>query len=254
MSTTPEKLSTRAPDASSIVTNIPSTQPITVQVRGPSEQPATIPATSHPLEVIVSTTSATQPSSAEATIDIRPSAAMPIALRTMGGLGAGDGKGISRLLLMSRRFSITVILFLGFFYFYMTRDSDALAPIGLISFAGVAQFLPAILAALFWREASVKGATAAVAIGFVVWAWSMFLPSFGTSSVAVATLMAEGPWGISWLRPEALFGLDELDPLVHSVFWSLFLNTGTLIVVSLLLGLVGVFALPVAIQWRFFVP
>jgi Na+/proline symporter/nitrogen-specific signal transduction histidine kinase len=158
---------------------------------------------------------------------------MPIALRTARGLGESDGKGISRLLLMSRRFSIVVILFLGFFYFYMTRDSDALAPIGLISFAGVAQFLPAILAALFWREASVKGATAAVAVGFVIWAWSMFLPSFGTSSAAVAALMAEGPWGVSWLRPEALFGLDGLDPLVHSVFWSLFLNTGTLIVVSL---------------------
>jgi signal transduction histidine kinase len=61
----------------------------------------------------------------------------------------------------------------------------------------------------------------------------MFLPSFETSSPAVAALMAEGPWGISWLRPEALFGLDQFDPLVHSVFWSLFLNTAVLIVVSL---------------------
>ena len=160
---------------------------------------------------------------------------MPIALRTMSGLSEGDsdGKGVSRLLLNSRRFSIGIILSLGFFYFYFTRDSDALAPIGLISFAGVAQFLPAILAALFWKEASVKGATAAVAVGFVVWAWSMFLPSFETSSPAVAALMAEGPWGISWLRPEALFGLDDLDPLVHSVFWSLFLNAAVLVVVSL---------------------
>jgi Na+/proline symporter/nitrogen-specific signal transduction histidine kinase len=159
---------------------------------------------------------------------------MPIALRTASELDGSDGRGISRLLLNSRRLSIGIILFLGFFYFYLTRDSDALAPIGLISFAGVAQFLPAIIAALFWREASVKGATAAVAIGFIVWAWSMFLPSFQSSSPAVAALMAEGPWGITWLRPEALFGLAGLDPLVHSVFWSLFLNTAVLIVVSLL--------------------
>ena len=47
--------------------------------------------------------------------------------------------------------------------------------------------------------------------------------------------MADGPVGASrWLRPEALFGLDGLDPLVHSVFWSLFLNTATLVSVSLL--------------------
>jgi signal transduction histidine kinase len=50
----------------------------------------------------------------------------------------------------------------------------------------------------------------------------------------VAALMTDGPWGIGWLRPEALFGIEGVDPLVHAVFWSLFLNTGTLVVVSLL--------------------
>jgi signal transduction histidine kinase len=160
---------------------------------------------------------------------------MPVALRwSRGGLGEGDDQGVSRLLLNSRRLSIGIILSLGFFYFYFTRDSDALAPIGLISFAGVAQFLPAIIAALFWKDASVKGATAAIAVGFVVWAWSMFLPSFESSSPAVAAIMAAGPWGIDWLRPEGLFGLDHLDPLVHSVFWSLFLNSAVLVVVSLM--------------------
>jgi signal transduction histidine kinase len=158
---------------------------------------------------------------------------MPIVLRFTQGEGLGDGQGVSRLLLASRRFSIGLILSLGFLYFYLTRHSDALAPIGLISFAGVAQFLPAIIAALFWKEASLKAATSAIAVGFVVWAWSSFLPSFESSSPLVAALMAEGPWGIPWLRPEALFGLGSMDPLVHAVFWSLFLNTTTLVVVSL---------------------
>ncbi|MGN6488879.1 MAG: ATP-binding protein, partial [Devosia sp.] len=158
---------------------------------------------------------------------------MPIVLRFTQGQGVGDGRGVSRLLLNSRRFSIGVILSLGFFYFYLTRGSDALAPIGLISFCGVAQFLPAIVAALFWKDASLKAATAAVAVGFVVWAWSSFMPSFQSASPMVAQLMAEGPWGIGWLRPEALFGLDGLDPLANAVFWSLFLNTATLVVGSL---------------------
>ncbi|KKB13116.1 sodium:solute symporter [Devosia geojensis] len=159
---------------------------------------------------------------------------MPMVLRLAADARSGNGRGVSRLLLNSRRFSIVLILGLGFTYFFMTRDSDALAPIGLISFAGVAQFLPAILAALFWREASIKAATAAVAVGFVVWAWSSFMPSFQSSSATVAAIMAEGPWSISWLRPEALFGLEGLDPLVHAVFWSLFLNCATLAIVSLL--------------------
>lgn len=159
---------------------------------------------------------------------------MPLVLRFTQGQGTSVGGGVSALLLNSRRFSIGLILSLGFFYFYLTRDSDALAPIGLISFCGVAQFLPAIIAALFWREASMKAATAAVAVGFLIWAWSSFMPSFESSSPMVAQIMASGPFGITWLRPEALFGIEGVDPLVNAVFWSLFLNTSTLIVVSML--------------------
>jgi len=159
---------------------------------------------------------------------------MPIMLRLTHGRGLEGGRGVSNLLLNSRRFSIALIMLLGFAYFYFARRSDALAPIGLISFAGVAQFLPTILAALFWREATVRAAIAAVAVGFMLWAWTSFLPSFESSSPLVAQIMAEGPWGIGWLRPEGLLGLAGLDPLVHSVFWSLFLNSVTLVGVSLL--------------------
>ena len=141
---------------------------------------------------------------------------------------------IARLLLRARRVSIAVMLLLGFLYFWFTKDSDALAPIGLISFAGVAQFLPALLAALYWRNATLPAALAGTLVGFCVWAWTLFLPSFKSTSSAVATLMLEGPWGITALRPEALFGMDGYDPLVHSVFWSLLLNASTLAIVSML--------------------
>ena len=159
---------------------------------------------------------------------------VPIMLRVTSGAGIGDGQGVRGLILNARRLSIVLILFLGFGYFYLTRTSDALAPIGLISFTGVAQFLPAILAALFWRDASARAAIAAVSVGFIVWLWSSFMPSFATSSSLVAAIMTDGPWGIHWLRPQGLFGLDGLDPLAHAVFWSLFLNTSVLIIGSLL--------------------
>jgi len=143
-------------------------------------------------------------------------------------------RDIARLLLRARRMSIAGMLLLGFLYFWFTKDSDALAPIGLISFAGVAQLLPALLAALFWRGATVHAAFAATLVGFCVWAWTMFLPSFETTSPTVAVLMEEGPWGIAALRPESLFGMTGFDPLVHSVFWSLLLNASTLMIVSML--------------------
>ena len=52
--------------------------------------------------------------------------------------------------------------------------------------------------------------------------YTLFLPSLG--NVYSATFLAEGPWGIWWLRPQALFGVTELDPLVHALFWSMSLN------------------------------
>lgn len=158
---------------------------------------------------------------------------MPIALRTTRSLGSGDIGGVTRLLLTSRRLSIAVVVFLGFLYFWLSGNSDALAAIGLISFAGVAQFLPSMVAALYWREATMRGAFWATLVGFAVWAWTMFLPSFGGTSALIAQLLQSGPLGISLLRPQALFGYEGMDPLVHSVFWSLFLNTTTLVLVSL---------------------
>ncbi|SFJ35588.1 ATP-binding protein [Aerobium aerolatum] len=142
-------------------------------------------------------------------------------------------RGIARLMLRARRVSIAVMLLLGFLYFWFAKDSDALAPIGLISFAGVAQFLPALLAALYWRHATVQGAFYGTLLGFFVWAWTLFMPSFETTSPAIAVLMEHGPWGITSLRPEAMFGLTDIDPLVHSVFWSLLVNVSVLVVVSM---------------------
>lgn len=158
---------------------------------------------------------------------------MPLVLARSGGLGA-DGRGVTRLLLTSRRASIGLVMFLGFAYFYLTGNSDALATIGLISFAGVAQFLPAMLAALYWRDATKSGALWATAIGALVWMWTMFLPSFESSSALVADIVANGPFGLALFKPKALFGLTGIDPMVHSVFWSLFLNATVLIAVSLL--------------------
>lgn len=155
---------------------------------------------------------------------------VPIALRRADAL---SGQSMTHLLLNSRRASIIFILFFGFLYFWLSGNSDALAAIGLISFAGVAQFLPAMIAALYWREATVKGAIAGTLIGFLIWAWTMFLPSFGNTSAWIAHVISDGPWSIALLRPQELFGLSGLDPLVHSVFWSLFLNTSALVSVSL---------------------
>jgi Na+/proline symporter/signal transduction histidine kinase len=153
-----------------------------------------------------------------------------LATRSDGASMAGD---LRRLLLLARRASIVAVLGLGYLYHKLSGGGEALAAIGLISFVGVAQALPALIGGIFWRGATRHGAAAGLCIGFAVWLYGLYLPSFGEGVAISARVMAEGPFGIGWLRPQALFGSGALDPLVHATFWSLALNCAAFVAVSL---------------------
>ena len=156
---------------------------------------------------------------------------MPIALKLLGSDRAISGD-VRNLLLTSRRVSIAAVLALGFLYFRLSGGSDALAAIGLIAFVGVAQFLPSLLGGLFWRGATRAGALAGLIIGFIMWAYTLFLPSFGGDLILSKDVLQNGLLGVEVLRPQALFGLTGLDPIVHAVVWSVGLNTLAFVVVS----------------------
>ena len=47
-------------------------------------------------------------------------------------------------------------------------------------------------------------------------------------------MIENGPFGWGWLRPQAMFGIEGIDPMVHTVMWSLSLNTIAFCVASLL--------------------
>ncbi|MCY4284935.1 MAG: sensor histidine kinase [Thiotrichales bacterium] len=156
---------------------------------------------------------------------------MPIALRVLAAGRAVSGD-VRALLLVSRRVCIGVILGLGFLYFRLSGGSDALAAIGLIAFVGVAQFLPSLLGGIFWRGGTRTGAACGLLAGFALWAYTLFLPSFGGDVILSPEVLRDGPAGIAALRPQALLGLDGLDPLVHAVVWSVGVNALAFVVVS----------------------
>ena len=156
---------------------------------------------------------------------------MPIALRVLSAGRAVSGD-VRNLLLVSRRISIAAILGLGFLYFWLSGGADSLAAIGLIAFVGVAQFLPSLLGGIFWRGATRAGAMAGMLAGFCLWAYTLFLPGLGGDFLLSAAALTEGPWGIAMLRPQSLFGLTEMDPLVHAVVWSVGMNTLIFLAVS----------------------
>lgn len=156
---------------------------------------------------------------------------MPFLLRT-GLLRIGDRGDLTGLLLFIRRASIVTLLLLGYIAYRLTGQSGALASIGLISFAGAAQFAPAIIGGLFWRGGSRQGAMAGLVLGFVTWVYTLLLPSFARSGWLDITFVREGPWGMALLKPEALFGLAGLDPLSHALIWSMLFNIGAYVLIS----------------------
>ncbi|MDD2991671.1 MAG: sensor histidine kinase [Zoogloea sp.] len=141
---------------------------------------------------------------------------------------------LSGLLLGIRRSAIIFILLLGYLYFRLAGEAHALVSIGLISFAAVAQFAPAIIGGMYWRGATGAGALAGLSSGFVVWLYTLLLPSFAKSGWLPIEFLQTGLLGVELLRPQELFGLKGLDPIAHSLFWSLLANVGAYACVSLM--------------------
>ena len=136
---------------------------------------------------------------------------------------------LSQLVLLVRRIAIVGLACLAYVYHRAVDDSASLASTGLLAFAAVAQFAPAIISALYWRGASRPGIVVGLLAGFGVWAYTLLLPAMDHTAMWLQT----GPLGWHWLRPQALFHLSGWDPVMHGTFWSLFANIGCLVFVSL---------------------
>jgi len=158
---------------------------------------------------------------------------MPLLLRNRR-FALAEAKDLSGLLLSIRRGAIVLILLLGYCYFRLAGEAYALVAIGLISFAAVAQFAPAIIGGMYWRGGTRGGALAGLLAGFVVWGYTLLLPSFAKSGWLPSDFLTQGLFGIDLLRPQQLFGLTGFDEISHCLFWSFLANIGAYVGVSLL--------------------
>ena len=154
---------------------------------------------------------------------------MPIILKLKFTTG-----NLSRTLINIKRLGIIVVILLGYLYYRFLGESYALVNIGLISFIAATQFAPALIGGLYWKRASRRGAVIGLVLGFIVWFYTLLIPSFVRSGWINDAILTHGPFGIGLLRPLQLFGLDGFDIWTHSLFWTMFFNLGTFIAVSLL--------------------
>jgi len=97
-----------------------------------------------------------------------------------------SGASLGRRLLWVRRCVVIALALLAFAYYRSTSGPTSLAAIGLLSFAAVAQFAPALLAALYWSGASRVGVFWGMVSGFATWAVLLFLPNLLAGGVTGA--------------------------------------------------------------------
>jgi Na+/proline symporter/nitrogen-specific signal transduction histidine kinase len=157
---------------------------------------------------------------------------MPLLLR-LKLLRPSEHRDLSALLLNIRRGAIVLLMVLGYSYFRLAGEAYALVAIGLISFAAVAQFAPAMLGGIYWKHGSRAGALAGLGAGFLLWLYTLLLPSFAQSGWLPTSFLEQGPFGIAWLKPQQLFGLQGMDAISHGLFWSMLANVGLYVGVSL---------------------
>ena len=96
----------------------------------------------------------------------------------------------------------SAILVLGYLYFRLAGEAYALVSIGLISFAAVAQFAPAIIGGIYWKGGTRLGALCGLAAGFA-----------GLALHAAAAVVREvGLAADQRSSTEGLFGIELLQP------------------------------------------
>jgi PAS domain S-box-containing protein len=137
-----------------------------------------------------------------------------------------EGASLGRRVLWVRRAVIVTLALLAFAYYRCSSGSVSLAAIGLLAFAAVAQFAPAIFAALYWSGASRAGVFWGMLAGFGAWACLVFLPNLAAGGLLP-------PFDVSW--PAALRDLPPIGIGPRALF-ALGVNVVVMLAVSALRG------------------
>jgi Na+/proline symporter/signal transduction histidine kinase/CheY-like chemotaxis protein len=149
--------------------------------------------------------------------------------RQAAGARAWNVESMEQPILNIRRSAIVVLLVLAYLYLRAADNSRALASIGLVSFAAIAQLAPAFFGGLVFQGANARGAIAGMSAGIAVWTYCLLMP----------TLMDPGHWLMTTgilpsgvLKPENLFGLG-MTPIANGVIFSLSANIAAFVAGSM---------------------
>ncbi len=142
-----------------------------------------------------------------------------------------DGASLGRRVLWVRRAVIVSLAVLAFAYYRCTTGSLSLAAIGLLAFAAVAQFVPALLAGLYWSGASRIGVFWGMLCGFIAWGYLLFVPNLAAGGMVAGASFAPSPALLDWL-PQSLAEFTSSGAVGPRAMLALALNALVMLIVS----------------------
>ncbi|ART81903.1 hybrid sensor histidine kinase/response regulator [Oceanisphaera profunda] len=142
---------------------------------------------------------------------------LPMILRRRQMQGA-DFNDVAQLLLKVRRAAIVAIMATAWLVFLWLGDIDSLSRIGYLSFAAIAQFIPALVLGLFWRGGNRRGAYWGLSLGMLMWLLNLMaetgLFAGDASSNVLLWLLTPPNWG----------AVADMSPVTWGIFLSLLFN------------------------------
>lgn len=123
-----------------------------------------------------------------------------------------------------RRLSIIIVFLLGYIYYIQVSELYSLTAIGLVAFTAIIQFLPAVIAALYWEQANKNGVLFAILAGIIIWFTFLIHPAF-----VAAGLLPNSTLISNFVE---FLSLPHLDTISNATVISLICNTSLLVLVS----------------------
>ncbi|MBE9540126.1 MAG: PAS domain-containing protein, partial [Proteobacteria bacterium] len=121
-----------------------------------------------------------------------------------------------------RRSLITILILGGYIFYVIISGRESLTQLGLVAFTGTLQFLPGVVATLYWPGANRRGLLTGLGAGLAVWFLTMLLPIFSSFDQTFLDFAY-----LSWVA-------DKESAWATAATLSLGLNTFFFVAVSLL--------------------
>ena len=148
-------------------------------------------------------------------------------------LVAGNPEENAKRIKAIRRVAIFILIVVAYIFYIKFSVQLSLYAIGLISFVIISQLAPSFFFGLFWRRGTAMAAQIGIGVGLLVVVYTLFSPAIANTIDPNNTLVSDGLFGLHWLRPSQMFGLDYLSPVSNAFLWSLTGNMFVFVTLSM---------------------